>query len=370
MKLTLERDAAIAAVGKVRGVVLSNSTIPILQHLLLSARAGELSVTATDMDIEASATAAAVGEAAAAVTVPAGRLHDLLRQLPAGAQVAMELDGGRLKVASGRSRFLLPTLAAGDYPTFAGDGAEHQAELPAKVLARLIDKAGFCMSSETTRYYLCGLYLQVVTVDGEARLRAVATDGGRLGYAETPCPDGWTGAPAFTLPRKSVAELRRMIDGAGGEVALSTNGKLLRAELAPWAFASKLLDANFPDYTRVIPRELPRRVDLDVTELVAGLKRCAVMTGDKTRMVRMALEPGALTLKARDGAGGEAEERIEAEYDGDSIELSFNSTFLVDIASAMSGERVVLELGGPNDPAKLTDPKDAGVTYVCMPLRA
>jgi DNA polymerase-3 subunit beta len=369
MKLTIERDKALAAVGRVQGAVLARNTIPILNDVLLEAREGRLTVVAHNQESEMVCSAEATIETAGSAAVPASLLHDVLKNLPGGAQIALTLDGQRVTLKAGRSRFQLPTLPVADFPSFGGGGAEHQAEIGCKALARLIDRTLFCVSKEETRYYLRGVHLHTVVREGARRLRAVATDGGRLACVEIDCPEGWEAAPGFTLPSKTVAELRRMIEGSDGTLSFSFSGTLFRAELGATLLASRVIDGNFPDYTRVIPQDAVSRMDADVTELLAGLKRCVLMTGDKMRMVRMALAEGAVTLFSRNGDGGEAEERVEVAFEGEPCELRFNAALLMEIIGSMAGERVEIAFGGQADPAKLLDPKEPGVTYVCMPLR-
>lgn len=326
MKLIIEREAALAATARAASVAARRSTIPILQNLRLEAGPGRLSVAGADLDMEAVAVAEAAVEAAGAVTVPAQWLLGALKTLPAGGQLAVELQPapGRLTLRCGRSRFQLPTLPASDFPTMPAAGGGH---------------------------------------------RAAATDGSRLALAEGGCPEGWGEAPGVILPRQAAAELRRLIDGRAGEAALWTNGVLFRAELEGWRLTCKLIDGRFPDYVRVIPAGHPGRLELDVAAFTAALKRCAAMAADKARSVRLALSAGEVALRSRDGDGGEAEDSLDADYSGEPVEFSFNGGFLLEIAGQMAGERLAMELGGGLDPVKILDPADPGVAFVLMPQR-
>lgn len=373
MRLIVERDAVLDAVERVRGAVARGAnTIPILQTVLLSAGDGRLTVVGNDTTKEATAIAAAeVAEPGQAAT-PGEQLHSLLRSLSVGSQVELSLGekGFRLTVKSGRSRFVLPCLPAADFPTMARGAATHTATLPAKALARLIDKAAFCASDEETRFYLCGLHLHVADVDGMKRLRVVATDGARLAYAETECPSGWETAPPLTVPNKSLAEILRLVDDEGGASEIWVAKGLFGVKLGGAELVTKLVDGNFPDYPRVIPKGHSHQVVVDVEGLSATLRRCALMATDKERTIRVSIGPDGIAVKSRDVvAGGEAEDLVEATLEGDPLEVSLNVAFLTEIVGKMRGETLRLEMGAKTDPLKLIDPTDEAGLYILMPLR-
>jgi DNA polymerase-3 subunit beta len=369
MKLTIERDAAQALMARAEGAVLSRTPVPILEMVLLDARKDRLTICATDQAMQFIGHAPAAVESEGAIAVPAGRLNDLLRNLPSGAQVSMQLTDHRLTVKCGRSRFVLPTLPAVDFSSFSLGGMEHQAEVPAKDLLRLLAKTAFAICKEQTRYYMTGACLHVVESAGGRRLRMVATNGAALAYAETSCPDDWAETPGFTIPDKSVGELQRQLDGVAGEVSIGFSGSLFHVEAETWSFATKLLDQGFPDYQRVIPPDAANVARLDLAGVSASLKRCGLMAGDKTRSVRLSLSPDAVTLRARDGQGGEAEDEVDGDYTGDPLELSYSGKQLQEILGAMAGEQVEMRFAGPNDPVKFRDSADAAVLFICIPQR-
>lgn len=371
MRLTIERDVAAAAMARVNAIVLRTTTLPILQDVVIEAADGRATFRGCDLDLEMVAGAPAAVAEAGAVAVPSQRLHDLLSTLPAGGQVTFDAPptATRASLSCGRSRFQLPILPASDFPAFDKGSADHQAEIPAKVLARLLAKTSFAVCREKTRYYITGLYLHTVIVDGSAVLRTVGTDGGCLALAECPCPEGWEKAPGVSLPLKTVGELARLAEG-DGMVSIWTNGRLFGVETPGGMLASKVIDAAYPDYARVIPRDPPLHVAVDVVSLLATVKRCMVMTADRVRGVRLSLRSGELEITACDGQGGEAAEVIEVAYDGEPLEVGFPGPQLLAIAGQMAGETLTLQLGGPADPAKMLDPHDSGSVYVAMPLRA
>lgn len=373
MKLVLDRTSALDVLGHIHAVVERKGTIPILANMLLTATEGRLAVVGTDLDIEVRAEVEAAVTEPGAITAPAGRLYDILRSLPAGAEMGLELSAGRLTVRSGRSRFQLPTLPAGDFPIFSEGSGGHRGEVEAKALAWLLDHTAFSMSSDATRFTLCGAFLTLADSGGGSLLRVVATDGARLAMGDVPAPAALDGLPSMILPRKAVGELRRLLDGLTQEmVEVWSDGKRATFKINGLQLATKLIDGQYPQYTRVIPSGLPRTATFDVALLNAAIKRAAILVaGEKLRSVRLALEEGRVTVRSRDPQdGSEAEEAVEVEYSGDPVELGFNTPYLLEALGQMSGRTATLEFGGPRDAVKVIDPLQGGLTNVVMPLIA
>jgi DNA polymerase-3 subunit beta len=367
LKATVERDAAVAAIARAQAVVARQTTIPILQDLLIETTAEGLRLRATDLDMEVVVELPAQVEAPGRLTASAVRLNDIFRNLPSGAEVALTQQAApaRLLVRCGRSRFQAPTLDPGDFPVMETGEGGVAAEFSARDLARMVDKAAFAICTDATRYYLGGLHLHWE----RGRLVAAATDSHRLARVEAQAPDIWETAPAITVPRRAVGEIRRILGTLAGDVEIWTNGRLFRVTAGSTVLTTKVLDGSFPDYRRVIPADNPWRLEADAEDLTVGLKRVSVATVDKSRPIQMALSAEGLVLTARDGQGGEAEEAMPADYSGEAQTLGFNSTYLREMVAQIVGEKVVMELGGPGDPVKAFDPNDAQSIFVVMPLR-
>lgn len=371
MKLTIERAALMKALGHVQSVVERRNTIPILSNVLLSADGGAVAFSATDLDMEiVDETAADVGTGGQ-ITAPAHTLYEIVRKLPDGAEVELRCAGEdpRLQVAAGRSRFNLPVLPAGDFPIMSSDGLSGRVTLGADELARLIDKTRFAISTEETRYYLNGLYLHTVVEGGETKLRAVATDGHRLALAEMPAPEGSAGLPGVIVPRKTVQEARRLLEDAGENVDLQISPAKIRFEFGRAALTSKVIDGSFPDYGRVIPKDNNRIVQVDNALFAAAVDRVATISAEKSRSVKMSIEPGRMTLTVRNMEAGQAVEELEVHYDGDAFEIGFNARYLLDVAGQIEGEIAEFRFADPASPTLVLDPTDVGVQYVLMPLR-
>ena len=366
MKAVVERDAAQGALAKVTAVIERNHTIPILANLLIEAGKGEIAFRGTDLDLEVVARIGAQVETPGAATVSAARLADIARNLPAGSEIELTLSEApsRLAIRSGRSRFQSPTLPVGDFPALRAEGQGHRASMPAKDLAWAMRQTAFAMCREATRYHIGGVNLHVEAGD----LVAVATNGHILSRVQVRCPDDWMDAPAITLPAKTVGEVGRLLAGEDGEVEIWTNGRLFRLEAGPAVLTSKLIDADYPDYRRVIPKDNPHKLLGDPVELVAAVKRCSLVGDGKSRPVRLELADDAPRLTARDGEGGEAEETLGGEYDGPALKVGFNGAYLRDIIGQIAGERVAMELGTERDPVRISDPADDRGLFVIMPL--
>ena len=371
MKLTIERAALLKALGHVQSAVERRNTIPILSNVLLSAERDRLTFSATDLDLEIIDQAFAQVDQPGQITAPAHTLYEIVRKLPDGADVSLTFNGEdpRLTIQAGRSRFSLPVLPAGDFPVMSSEGLASRMSVDVNDLIRLIDKTRFAISAEETRYYLNGLYLHTVSEGGVQKLRAVATDGSRLALAEMPAPEGAAGAPGVIVPRKTIGEARRLLEDAGESVELAVSPQKVRFNLAGAALTSKVIDGNFPDYSRVIPKDNNRIVRVDAKLFAQAVDRVATISAEKSRSVRMAIESGRVVLTVRNMEAGQAVEELEIDYDGDAFELSFNARYLMDITDQISGGQAELRFGGPNDPALVLDPGDADVQYILMPLR-
>ncbi len=371
MKLTMERSALIKALGHVQSVVERRNTIPILSNVLLSADKEGATFSATDLDMEIiDQTSAQVG-AGGQITAPAHTLYEIVRKLPEGADVELKFAGDdpRLSIQAGRSRFNLPVLPAGDFPVMSSDGLSEPITVDTNDLIRLIDKTRFAISTEETRYYLNGLYLHTVTEGGQTKLRAVATDGHRLALAEMPAPEGAAGAPGVIVPRKTIQEARRLLDDAGETVKLQVSPAKVRFEFGRAALTSKVIDGSFPDYMRVIPRDNQKVAIIDNKLFADAVDRVATISAEKSRSVKLALEPGKVVLTVRNMEAGQAVEEVEIDYDGEPFEIGFNARYLLDVAGQIQGETAEFRFADPASPTLVLDPADAGVRYVLMPLR-
>jgi DNA polymerase III subunit beta len=378
MHLSIERAALLKALGHVQNVVERRNTIPILSNVLLSADGDSMALSATDLDMEIIDETPGRVEGAGQITAPAHTLYEIVRKLPEGSEVELRYSGDdpRLQVLAGRSKFNLPVLPAGDFPVMSSDGIGNRFVIDTKDLIRLIDTTRFAISTEETRYYLNGLYLHAVVEDGVTKLRAVATDGRRLALAEMLAPEGFSGAPGVIIPRKTINEVRRLMDDAGETITMGVSAQKVRFGFDHAAMTSKVIDGSFPPYERVIPRDNKRLMTLDKALFAAAVDRVATISTEQSRAVKLSIESGRMTLTVRNMDAGQAVEELEVDYEGEPFEIGFNARYLLDLTSQVGGElaefRFADHTGGATvlDPTLVLDPTDAGAQYVLMPLRA
>jgi len=330
-----------------------------------------LSLRATDLDIEIIEEIPAVIEQPGAVTVAAHLLHEIVRKLPEGAQLAMSSDEatGRLDVVAGRSRFSLATLPREDFPVMASSEYSCSYTAPAAVLRRLFDKSKFAVSTEETRYYLNGVYLHVANEAGRPVLRAVATDGHRLARIDADLPAGAESAPGVIVPRKTVGELRRLLENDEEEITVSVSETKIRFSVNGLVLTSKVIDGAFPDYTRVIPTGNTRRMEVDAADFAAAVDRVATVSQERNRAVKLTMEEDKLTLSVNSPDAGSAAEELVVAYPDEPMEIGFNAKYLLEIASQVDRENAVFLFNNPGDPTLVREGDDASAVYVVMPMR-
>ncbi|MGD8325607.1 MAG: DNA polymerase III subunit beta [Sphingomonadales bacterium] len=370
MKLTLEKGALLKALSHVQSVVERRNAIPILSNVLIEGEGGKLRLTATDLDLSMVEEAEAEVTQGGATTVPAHTLFDIVRKLPDGAQVALNLaDGERMHLSAGRSRFTLATLPREDFPHLSEGDLPYRFSLSSSDMKRLIEKTRFAVSTEETRHYLNGIYLHAAEVEGDRFLRAVATDGHRLAKLDLPAPEGVTGMPGVIIPRKAVSEIHKLLDGAEGDVHVALSDTKIRVQTGSATMTSKLIDATFPDYQRVIPASNGQILSVGRQEFAEGVDRVATVATDKTKAIKLSLNDNRMILSVHNPESGTAEEELEVSYGGDQIDIGFNSRYLNDILSQIDGETVEAHLADSNSPTLLRDSADEAALYVLMPMR-
>lgn len=371
MKISIERGALLKAVGQAQSVVERRNTIPILANVLIEAEGDTVSFRATDLDIEVLDKAPAHVERAGATTVSAVTLHEIVRKLPDGALVNLSADSvsGRLTVQAGRSNFSLATLPKEDFPVMASSEYSSNFSAPAPLLRRLFDKSKFAISTEETRYYLNGVYMHTAEGEDGPVLRCVATDGHRLARIDAPLPVGAEGMPGVIVPRKTVGELRKLLDDDELKIAVSVSETKVRFATPQITLTSKVIDGTFPDYTRVIPVGNTRKLEVDAAEFAKAVDRVATVSSERSRAVKLQLEEDRLVLSVNAPDAGAAEEELAVAYGDERLEIGFNAKYLLEIASQVDRENAVFLFNSSGDPTLMREGNDTSAVYVVMPMR-
>jgi DNA polymerase-3 subunit beta len=364
MKFTAEREKLLSALQAVIGVVERRQTMPVLANVLLGVRKDRLSVTATDLEVELVASTDIGAVADGDVTVPGRKLLDICRSLPEKVQVTLTLDGDKVTVRGGKSRFTLSTLPAAEFPVIDEINTQQTLRAPQGEFRRLLDKTHFSMAQQDVRYYLNGMLLET---DGKV-LRTVATDGHRLALCETVLATPAGGSCQVIVPRKGVLELQRIL-GTDGDVDLVVGTNHLRVTIGDIRLTSKLIDGRFPEYSRVIPASPKKIVVTERDGLRAALQRTAILSNEKYRGIRLSLRENLLTIQAHNPEQEEAEEEVEVSYSGEEMEVGFNVNYLLDALGAVDTDEVEIGLTDANSSCLVRPPGTTGSKYVVMPMR-
>ncbi|MEH6580625.1 MAG: DNA polymerase III subunit beta [Halioglobus sp.] len=366
MKFVISRAALLKPLNLVAGVVERRQTLPILANVLLVLEGDRLSLTGTDLEVELVGrvqlpSAGEPGE----ITVPARKLVDICKSLPEGCDIELSSDENKVTVKSGRSRFTLSTLPPREFPNVEDSMGTHQFVVKQGQLKRLIDRTGFAMAQQDVRYYLNGMLWELK----EGRLRVVATDGHRLAMCTLPSTLDVKEDTQIILPRKGVIELSRLLLEEDEDIAVVIGGNHIRATTEEFTFTSKLVDGKFPDYQRVLPRAADKIVMGDRLELRQAFTRTAILSNEKYRGVRLLVSPGSLKIVANNPEQEEAEEVVSVDYEGDTLEVGFNVSYLLDVLGVLSGTKIKFSLSDPNSSALVEESDDGDSLYVVMPMR-
>ena len=371
MRVTIEQTNLLKSLGHVHRVVERRNTIPILSNVLLKAEGSELHLKATDLDLEIFEKTPAVVEQAGSTTVPAYMLYEIIRKLPGGSEVQLSIDtdASTLKISSGRSQFTLQILPVEDFPDISAGEFSHSFSMATDQIRGLIEHTQFAISTEETRYYLNGIFLHTVDEDGEALIRAVATDGHRLARSQGVAPDGSTGMPGIIIPRKAVGEIQRLVEDPDAAVHIELSDVKIRISVGETILTSKLIDGTFPDYNRVIPQGNDKELKIDREIFAKAVDRVSTISSERGRAVKLQLSENQMVLSVNNPDSGTAEEEIAVGYASDDLEIGFNSRYLLDITNQLSGEEAIFMLSDPGSPTLIKDSNDKDAIYVLMPMR-
>ena len=360
-----ERNALLASLSAVVGVVERRHTLPILSNLLLEKKGTKLTLLATDLELQVSTHLDAQAGEDFAITIAARKLFDIVRALPDTAKVKLDTKESQVVVSAGKSRFTLQTLPAADFPRVeTGAGLGESVRLPQKNLKRLLQLVQFAMASQDIRYYLNGMLL----VLAGNQLRVVATDGHRLSYAETTL-ENEAEAREVIIPRKTVVELSKLLSDVDDPVELRIGANQVTITLPETELVTKVVDGKFPDYQRVIPVNQPRHLTANRQNVMQALQRAAILSNEKFRGVRLVMSENTLGIVCNNNEQEEAADEIEVSYNSDPLDVGFNVTYLLDGLGAVDTEEITLSLGDANSSMLLTSEGEPGFKYVVMPMR-
>ena len=373
MKFKADRATLMKSLAHVQNVVEKRNTIPILANVLLAVRDGRLTIAATDLEIALVEEVPAQSSRNGAITVPATTLYEIVRRQPENAEIELDHPGGdaQLALRAGRYSTSLVALGVDEFPKLDAGKLSHRFKLSALDLRGLIDRTKFAISTEETRYYLNGIYLHAADSDGTRVLRAVATDGHRLARVEEPLPEGAGGMPGVIIPRKTVAELRKLLDEVSGDIDIALSDTRIQFKVGLVTLTSKLIDGTFPEYERVIPRDNDKVLRVGKKDFSDAVARVAAISSERSRPVKLSVGKHLLEISATSPEQGTAREELDGErvsYDSSPLEIGFQARYLNDITDQIAGE-VEFRFSDGAAPTVVMDAADASALYVLMPMR-
>ena len=365
MKTTIKREDLIAPLQQVIGAVERRQTLPILGNVLFKSSGSDLTLSATDLEIEMVSNVIADNSDDFQVTIPARKLLDICKALPDGSTINFNIEDSRVSLTSGRSRFTLATLPASEFPSLDEIAVQKSFNIPQNVFKGLFDKTSFAMAQQDVRYYLNGILMEI----SPDKIKLVATDGHRLALSEVGLDTGASDERQIIIPRKAVLELSRLLDGSDTSVRCELSPNHIRIETGSLVFTSKLIDGKFPDYQRVIPVDGNKIMQVERETLKQAMSRIAILSNEKYRGIRLALTEGNLAIQANNPDQEEAEEELQVEYDESDMEIGFNVTYLIDVLNVLGSKKVQIKLKDSNSSAIMSDSEDESSLYVVMPMR-
>lgn len=371
MKVTLERNNLLKSLGHVHRVVERRNTYPILANVLISANEDGVDLRATDLDIEVTEHIGAMVSEAGATTVPAHTFYEIIRKLADGAEVKLETDDNeQLIISSSRSNFTLACLSADGFPDLKSESFENNFSIDAKTLSELIERTQFAISNEETRYYLNGIYMHTINIDGEEFLRAVATDGHRMARAQVVAPDGASGMAGIIIPRKTISEVQKLLDGSDSEVQIELSATKIRFSIDSVILLSKLIEGTFPDYERVTPKDNDKKMLVNRTDFANAVDRVSTIASERGgKAVKLIANNNQLELIVTNPDHGTANEQLSIEFDESDFEIGFNARYLLDIVTQIRSDNIIFMFNNSGSPSLLLEEENDSALYVLMPMR-
>jgi DNA polymerase-3 subunit beta len=366
MQFEVAKQVLLKAIANVNGAVEKKNTIPVLQNIKIEAKDDKVVLLATDMDILVTSSFESDMKTSGSTTVPAQMFFDIVRKIPDGSSVMISQDSPTImQIKSGKSKYSLPCIDASEFPNLSEGELSAEIEVEAEKFAKMIDKTRFAISNDETRYYLNGLFLQALQKDSGFELRTIATDGHRLALSflvsDLEAPFG------VILPKKSVAEIRRIIDGSK-KVKIAVSRVKIKITTDQATIVSKLIDGEFPDYDKVLPKNNIQIALINRRNFFDCVDRVSTVATDKHRSVKLIIENGKMSLQVNTNDGSFAYEELDVNYSGERIETGFNSRYLLDIIGQIDKEELLMRFKDGASPA-LIEAKDMPSVFVIMPVR-
>ena len=365
MEFKIDRDVFLKSLAHVQGVVEKKNTLPILGNVMLEANEGFLKITATDLDIIITEKLTCNTIDVGSTTTTAQVIYDIVRKLKTGSTLHLSLkDNNRLKLISGKSDFNLTCISPDEFPVLEDNMDQQYIEVPSFEFLKVINKTKFAISNDETRHYLNGVFLD----KNKNQLIAVATDGHRLSKSATEFK-GKNEFQPIILPKKTVYELLTIIDEDSINLKILSTKSKIKFLYKEIVLISKVIDGKFPDYDKVIPKDERVEAKANVDEFVSALDRLKSLSSDRKGVIKVSLHDGIMKFLINDAISGDGVEEVQTQYNGQPLEIGFNSNYLIDVASVLESKDIILMFKDATSPIQIKDENDILSTYIIMPMR-
>ncbi|HIG64156.1 MAG TPA: DNA polymerase III subunit beta [Methyloprofundus sp.] len=364
MKFTINRELLLTPLQQIVNVIEKRQTMPILANVLFQLEKNQLTLTGTDLEVQIVAKLALENEVEGSITVPARKLLDICRLLPSAAEIKFELIATKLKIQSGRSRFMVSTLIADEYPGFEMSAMDCQFVMPSSQLKKALDKTTFCMANQDIRYYLNGIMLSIFN----QQLKLVGSDGHRLSIYEDSIAQETGIELRVIIPRKGVLELARLLE-EDQEVQVELSRNNIRVVIDNLIFSAKLVDSKYPDFSKVFEQKFYSSIHVQKQLLKEALTRVAILSNEKFRGVEFVIDGNNLQISTNNPEHEEADEEISIEYQGQPLSIAFNSQYILDAISNLDSELAVLTIAENSSCCFIEEPSEQKYKFIVMPMR-
>ena len=369
MKFNVNQQDLQQALNYCQGVIEKRSTLPILSNILLQAQNSKLTITATDLDLiflHQINNVEILEEGN--TTTTSSIMYDIVRKFSSGKKINLILnEQNKLHLESEKSIFNLNCINASEFPVTDENFNQNEFVIKSKDFLKLLNKCKFSVSNDETRHYLSGIYLHQTTIDEKNYLTAVATDSHRMSISKIRLDKKIDFEPII-LPKKTVFQLCSLLDNYDGEVKISNIKSKIKFELSNSILISKLIDGKFPNYIQVIPKNNQKKLEIDLKIFLGSVDRVASVSQDKKDGVKFNLSKDTLDLSVNNTNSGDGKETLGVKFDHD-LEISFNSRYLIDVASQLEGEKIELFFNDTGSPVLIKDPGDFDSIFVVMPMK-
>ena len=370
MEFTINRDVFLKSLGHANGIIEKKTTLPILSNILIEAKESKIKITATDLDIIyfEEITPREIKKEGS-TTTSASILYDILRKLQSNANVELTLlTSNKLKLVSGNSKFNLLCIPSDNFPLSEEDNNQKSFEIFPQKLLKLLEKTKISISNDETRHYLNGIFLHKIKLENKSFLSGVATDSHRLSSSSIEV-DSNIQIESIILPKKTIFQLIYLLEQSNKPIKISNNKSKIKFEMDSSVLISKVIEGRFPDYNKVIPKGNDKTLEIKLSEFKNSIERVTTVSTDRKEGLKMFISKDAVQLSVNNPNSGEGVEKINAQFNSDDLNISFNSRYLTDIASQIENESIIIYLKDPGSPALIMDLLDKNSFHVVMPMK-